>query len=237
VNPKSDKNGFTLVEILVAVTLIVAIVSMVYGSYFATSRSTQLCQARMGQFQDMRRLLTLMARQVRGAYCDQQAHRVKVASGRGKVQLENAVDYFSGNGDDPSGRILHLLTTCSGSRFATPQNGLFELTYKLDKAVGLLSVGERRFAGPSDGAGQGPQWRPVAENVTSLELAFFDGEQWLKEWSFENKKELPAAVKINISSEDQAGRQYHDGTVAYVCCRSRQGQETELETPMAVETP
>ncbi|MHC4244281.1 MAG: PulJ/GspJ family protein, partial [Planctomycetota bacterium] len=60
--------GFTLIEILVAVTIIVTIVSMVYGSYFATAKSTDAYQARMTTSGQTRKVLDRMARQIRCSY-------------------------------------------------------------------------------------------------------------------------------------------------------------------------
>ena len=62
------KNGFTLVEILVAMAIIVVIVSLVYGSYFATSKSTQAYKSRIALFQQGRKVLRQMARQIRCSY-------------------------------------------------------------------------------------------------------------------------------------------------------------------------
>jgi prepilin-type N-terminal cleavage/methylation domain-containing protein len=61
-NNKSNKNGFTLLEILVAMAIIVLIVSMVYGSYFATSKSAQACNTRIANSQQGRKLLEKVAR-------------------------------------------------------------------------------------------------------------------------------------------------------------------------------
>ncbi len=73
-NNSPGKNGFTLVELLVALAIIVTIVTMVYGSYFATSKSAQVCNAGIAVLQQGRKVLEQMAQQIRCSYAD--ANRV-----------------------------------------------------------------------------------------------------------------------------------------------------------------
>ncbi|MHC4632893.1 MAG: PulJ/GspJ family protein, partial [Planctomycetota bacterium] len=75
----SGKRGFTLVEILVAMAIIVTIVSMVYGSYFATSKSAETCKAKMALSQQVRKVLQQMARQIRCSYADKAEELTDVA--------------------------------------------------------------------------------------------------------------------------------------------------------------
>jgi type II secretion system protein J len=227
-NRRSHKPGFTLVEVLAAATIMVTVVSMVYGSYFATSRSTQSYGARMTTFQNMRELLTVMARQIRCSYREQRSYSAKGARPRNKAKLENVVDYFTGDSGDPSSEVLHLVTTSGNSWSTASQDGIFDVTYKFDKGAGLLSVSRQRFTGVFGITVQKKRWRPIAENVTAFELSFFDGEHWLRKWSFEEQRDLPAAVKIEVTFEDEGGRQHHGQTVAHLYCRNRRIGQTSV---------
>jgi hypothetical protein len=66
-------------------------------------------------------------------------------------------------------------------------------------------------------------------------LVFFDGQQWLKNWSFNDKKRLPSAVKLDITWEDGNYRQYHYGTTVYVYCRENQSEKTQTERLVAIK--
>ena len=232
------KNGFTLVEILVAMTIIVAIVSLVYGSYFATSKSTQAYKSRIALFQQGRKVLGQMARQIRCSYAstaEKHTHSATSISQQRKETPENVISYFDSDQDGPGGEILHLVTT---SRFFGNQdstNGLFEVTYKFDKNNGALFLSQKRFTGTPENAVQERNQRLAASNISHLELAFFDGQQWLKNWNFNDKKRLPYAVKIEISCEDENYRQYHYGTIAYVCCQKNQSEKTQTERLVAIK--
>ncbi len=232
----SDKNGFTLVEILLAMAIIVTIVSMVYGSYFATSKSTQACKSKMTLSQQGRKVLGQMTRQIRCSYAnkaDKNTYPAPIPQ-QGKADPASVINYFQGNSDEPSGEILHLVTTSGFSVGLAPSDGLFEVTYKLDKSKGLLFSSQRRFAPTSKSAEQKKKWQRIAEDIESLKLAFFDGQQWLNKWDFKDKKQLPFAVKINMTWEDENHRQYQYGTIAYICCRKNQGKETQSGTLMSI---
>lgn len=236
-NSRSGKSGFTLVEILVAVAIIVTILSMVYGSYFATSKSAQVCKTKIALSRQGREVLGQMARQIRCSYVGS-AGKYKyptrpVSRQREKIP-EKAISYFNGDADDPGGEILHLVTTNSILGGQAPADGLFEVTYKFDKSTGTLFFSQERFVYAPKSVIERKNWQPLAENVECVELAFFDGQQWLHRWDFKEKKKLPHAVKINITCEDENYRQYNYGTVAYVCCRTNQGKKTTSKTLVSV---
>lgn len=222
-NNKFNKRGFTLIEILVAMAIIVTIVSMVYGSHLATSKSTRAYKARITLSQQGRKLLEQIARQIRCSYAgvvEGSPHREKSYSQHAKITPENTISYFSSNPDNPSGEILHLVTT---NRISP--HGLLEVAYKFDKTNGLLLSNQRRFVGTAKKVTEKTSWHPIAEGIKSFKLAFFDGRQWLNKWDFTDEGKLPHAVKINISSEDENHRQYHCSTTAYVYCGNNQNRK------------
>ncbi|MFB0556179.1 MAG: type II secretion system protein GspJ [Phycisphaerae bacterium] len=232
----SGKGGFTLVEILVAMAIIVTIVSMVYGSYFATSKSTQAYKSRITLSQQGRKVLVQMTRQIRCSYANKANKNTYQTSipQQGKADPVGEINYFNGNSDEPSGEVLHLVTTNGFLIRQGPPDGLFEVAYKFDKNRGLLFSSQRRFASTTKSAAQKNKWQPIAEGIESLNFAFFDGQQWLDKWDFKDKRELPGAVQINITWEDENHRQYQYGTIVYICCRKNQGKETRTGTLVSV---
>jgi prepilin-type N-terminal cleavage/methylation domain-containing protein len=234
------KNGFTLVEILVAMAIIVVIVSLVYGSYFATSKSTQAYKSRIALFQQGRKVLRQMARQIRCSYAgttEKTTPSITLTSisQQRKETPENVISYFDSDQDNPSGEILHLITTSRFLKNLDSTDGLFEATYKFDKNKGTLFLSQRRFTGVTESAMQKRDWQAVTSNISRLEFAFFDGQQWLKNWNFNDEKRLPYAVKLDITCEDENHRQYHYGTIVDVYCRKNQGEKTQAERLVAIK--
>ena len=225
------QSGFTLIEILVAAAIILSILSFVYGTYFTILKSTQATRAKLTLSQQAIKVLTQLTQQIRCSYADtisDSMYTTKPASGRKEKRTQNNIDFFSGYAGNPSKEILHLITT---NKFGMPQNsseGLFDVTYRFDRSEGLLYLSQERFVGTAKNSIGKKSWKPIAENIESLKLGFFDGQQWLDKWSFKDRKKLPNAVKIDITFEDQTSRTYRYGTVAYICCRTDYGQETQL---------
>ncbi len=237
-NNKPDKRGFTLVEILVAMTIIVTIISMVYGSYFATSRSAQACKARIALLQQGRKVLTQMARQIRCSYAgpaeERHTYPPKSISSQSETMPENTVSYFNSDTDNMSGEILHLVTARRFWENQNPDDGLFEVIYKFDKNTGLLSLSQERFTAAAKGVIRKRNWQPIAANIKYVELAFFDGQQWLRRWNFEDKGKLPCAVKIEINGENEDYQQYRYGTIAYVFCRNDRSEKNQSDVLIPV---
>lgn len=232
-NSRSGKTGFTLVEILIAVAIIAAIIAMVYGSYFAASKSARACRIRIALSQQSRTLLEQMARQIRCCYAgsakESKYPESKVPQQK-KTTPESIKSYFNGDSGESGGEILHLVTTRGISKGQTAEDGLFEVVYKFDKYSSTLFFSQERFLDAPLSVAEKRSWQPVAENIENIELAFFDGRQWLQSWDFKEKSELPLAVKINITCEDENYRQYCYGTTAHMCCRKNKGIKTISET-------
>lgn len=240
-NNRSDKSGFTLVEILVAVVIITAILSMVFGSYFAASRSTERYKTRIAFYQQARKALGMMARQIRCSYApefpnmtEENPLTVRTISVSRKTTPESEINYFNSNPGAPGGEILHFVTTNGFFSRHNPADGLFEVTYKFDKSRGILFVSKRRFFGTSKRVIEKRNWWPLVRNIECVELEFFDGQQWLHKWDFKDKGKPPCAVKIEISCEDDNHRQYHYGTTAYICCQDNQSRKTQTDTLVSV---
>lgn len=243
--------GFTLIEILVAMAIIVTIVSMVYGSYFATSRATQICKAKMALYQQGQNVLEQMARQIRCSYSGTAEKHTDQATSTSQPAKEipknEVICYFKSNLEEPTGEILHLVTTNGILRGRKPAptpvfrqedvGGLFDVIYKFDKNSGALFLSQERFLGAPTGAVEKRNWRPIAKNIECIELSFFDGLQWLNNWDFKDKMKLPCAVKIEIICENENYQQCHCGTIAYISCRANQGKEVQPKTLVSAKKP
>jgi hypothetical protein len=212
----------------VAVTIIATIASMVYGSYFATAKSTDAYKARMTMSGQTQKVLRWMTQQIRCLYIGKISEDTESAgtdTSRTNKIRKSPVIYFNYESDALESGTLYLVTTnklfCDDGNV----NGLVDIAYKFDKNMGVLYLSQRRFVGTLQEHLEDRNWRELLINVESVELDFFDGRQWLTEWDFELKKKLPVAVKIGITSKDENYRQCHYGTIAYVGCSSNLSRE------------
>ena len=234
------KKGFTLVELLVAMALIVTIMSMVYGSYFATAKSASTCSSRMAASTQAQTALRQIARLVRTCWApacpDSTAANdsAPAATKKPKLLSEQTPNYFKGGTDGPADEFLHLVTTTA--TFAEPdgRQGLFDVTYKFDRTTGVIYADQAGFVGACENTTPKKNWRPIAENIRSVELVFFDGRDWLESFSFRKHKKLPCAVRIIIASEDENHKLYTCKTGAAVSCRQNQNEKTQFVNSVSV---
>ena len=253
----AQRPGFTLLEILIAVAIIALIVSMVYGSYFATAESAEAYDTAIELSGQARQALAQMARQIRCAYIPplqirnsrfeiRDLSRAKSRDSGSEARqsmAENAPDdvgwalahQFSGAVNGPSGEVLRLVTTdgsCAGPQLS---NGLFEVIYTFDKSRGLLSFSQQRFIERLDGGIAPTKAEAVLTGVERFELRFYDGQSWVNTWDFKDKCRPPLAVKIDITCQDKNYRRCRYATVAYVPSHKNQGKKTAADTVISVD--
>jgi prepilin-type N-terminal cleavage/methylation domain-containing protein len=199
--------GFTLIEMLVSLTIIAAILAMVYGSFTATTRSINASTTRLADTERACFVLRLMARQIRCAYAPD---RAPVTSGSSKAPPEaGAVSglggLFRGDSRDPQGQILSFLTSTGLGTGPDAPRGLFHVTYVYDRSSSTLSISRRDPAAPPDDRAHARRRDLLLRNVSGIELEFHDGRQWQRTWETAQRHELPRAVKLEIAVTDEAG--------------------------------
>jgi len=215
--PATQRNGFTLIEVVIAAAIIVSIFSILYGTYFAVSESTKTVRAKQKLSQHTADMMTRLARQIRCSYAGNTGNQTELAVDNKKKRDTKKIGYFYGNSDH-LGEILHLITT--NSFFVLTQDsspGLLDVGYKLDRNEGVLYISQSRFTGSTKKTAT-KEWVPIADNVREIQLEFFDGAKWSSKWIYNQQKKLPSEVKIDIVFENQTGQTYECSTSVNICC-------------------
>lgn len=216
-NSGSAKRGFTLIEILVAMALITVIITMVYGSYRASSKSASACSERIEQLDESRKALLQISRQLSCSYTGRReidATAQKAVFKKDNIIPEKPNTLFVGDSNIVNGAILHFVTTTSAFPNQKNAEGLFDVIYKFDKNTGLLSFSQSEFVGADTPFEKNRFWLPVSKNITDVNLSFFDGQKWLKRWDVKEKLCLPYAVKVDIATNYQGYKSYNYSTIA-----------------------
>ena len=217
-NDRLRQRGFTLIELLVAVTLISIILSMAYGSYVTTTKSAEACKSRIALSEQGRRTLEHIARHIRCSYAgavSDDDENARNGTDQKVTEIKQSIDYFNGNARSQNGEILNLVTTCGLSEVGAAKEGLFEVCYRFNRRTRQLAISVMRFSGETQKARK-KDWQVISDDVESVDLEFFDGEEWLHRWDFTDKKELPRAVRIEISGRNENLQRYDYRTVAYI---------------------
>jgi prepilin-type N-terminal cleavage/methylation domain-containing protein len=210
--------GFTLIEVLIAVTMIVLITGMMYGSYAATTQSLTRYDARSACRKRTDIVLRLLTRQIRGAFAP------APQSGRSKVADPSSEPVFRGNGENPQGEFLTFLTTAGSSTGGTAAATLVSTSYRYDAATGSLSIRQSPRVGRLTGGNTVP-WTTILNHVDNLQVEFYDGARWRSQWDDRQlpSTKLPRAVRIALTVSDECSGSYQTQTTIPVVSRIATG--------------
>jgi len=202
VRHKAEHKAFTLIEMLVSLAIVSTIVTMVYGSYAATSRSLEVYSSRMACCERAQLALRLMARQIRCAYAPATAPTV-----------------FQAEPQNLRGDLLSFATTSGFGLGLDRPVGISHVAYRYDSRARILSLRCEPGVYRQDSLRDSDTWRPMLTDVASIELKFHDGRNWQPRWDSTHGGRLPQAVKIVLSITDERGRHRHYATTVPVVCQ------------------
>ncbi|UCD49852.1 MAG: prepilin-type N-terminal cleavage/methylation domain-containing protein [Phycisphaerales bacterium] len=232
-NRNRNNTGFTLIEMLIALAMMAMIVSMVYGSYAATSQSVEACDSRLMYSERASLVLRLMARQIRCAYAPAADPNSYISAAAGndtqsqadsarpsQVQTERLRPVFQGGAQHRHGELLSFATTTGLTGGLDGPRGLSQIRYRLDSITNTLWLDCGPRMDRLSHASFVQEGHPVLDHVVAVDVAFHDGQRWLTKWTGTKSRELPHAVRIDLSLLDEAGRSYHFGTTVRTFTRA-----------------
>ena len=191
------KKGFTLTEILVAVTILTIAVAAIYTSFKGGLTSWTKGTARMERYLNARAALDMMSRELSAALI------VAVSS-------TYAIDFVYSNDSEVTLRFATAM-------YRDEEANLVEVAYDYNsstKEVRRAIDANANF--PYDKSKSSPSgftFNPLCSNVNSLEFELWDGSSWRSDWDSRTAAEtggisatrdlLPKGVKITITVQDE----------------------------------
>ena len=177
------QDGFTLIEVTLAITLLALMVVMLYGSFYLGERAMDKARARSEQSQRLRAVEDFLAGYIRSAYPYRYAPR-------------DLAVYFSGA--EGSLEFISSLSTGLGGRGMSKVRISSETT--ADRA-GILTLEEEMPVRLDDRGGAGYRNSVVlAEGIGAFRLDYLDSqseeERWVAQWEGRERKALPRAVRL-----------------------------------------
>jgi type II secretion system protein J len=196
--PVNDSRGFTLIEILIVLSIIGLMALFLYETFISTSRVTEKIDQEREGYREIRITFDLLTRELSSAYQSYSASTPLPFSGLHDTGPEGSTDSLSFY----TNSHLHLIPN-------QPESELTKVRYALEKNVESPFYRLEHEEYPHF-LSNGPAEKEVMlERVKEFSVEYFDGTRWNKEW---NKSKtptslLPTAVKISVTVVRPDGEQ------------------------------
>lgn len=212
---RGDKSGFTLIEVLISVTITVIVLTMLYSSFSQVITAKRRVETENELIQEANIILLKMRHDLVNAF-----PRGSINAG---ASSRSAYRYFTGRLEEENSRIVFTSFAKDPTHFST-QSGQSEISYYVLPLYGeredmfALMRKDNYWIG-NDEAGAS---YPISERVLSFRVNFLSGrspdsanEQKVWEWDSSLMRGLPAAVQIQIVLVgDQGQEENHSMIVA-----------------------
>jgi len=236
----SKRPAFTLLEIIIALSMLVLILGSVYGAYTATTRSLAHSKPKHAMQQQARVFLQRIASEIRCCYAGYQDKSAQTSPGNirtGEKELlkQEDVSLFVGKEVSSGESFLQFVTSSVDSKREHSLGGLAIVEYMFDESTNTLSRRKRRYVGGFEDDKDNYDWFVVLENVQEITVEYFDGKEWLKEWDSNDMKGLlPKAVGISLVLQtEDIGPLSFISTVLIVCREAQSGTVTIQKTAVS----
>ena len=193
-----NNSGFTLLETLVALFLMVILSGALYGTYFAIMKSRDRAVTATEPLRDVRATLDILRREITAAF----------------YSKKNKSLHFVVEDRDTFGKpssTLDFTTVTTPLQGAAPSSDLIRVRYMpKEKDGNLLVMREERdvFLDIE------PPPYPQMEEIQGFLVECYNGSIWVKSWDSSLNSGLPQAVRVTLTIKD--GKKTSDYSVIAV---------------------
>jgi len=188
--PAASDHGFTLIEVLISLSITAVIVSLLYGTFRTTIQSAQDIDKQAEAYRISRVVFYQLAKDIRMIYQKTAKQQIESDPPFGALSFKAKDDVQLEEGDIYPADTLYF-TTLSFQPVSKgiPLSGQAEVSYSLSKQVLTRNARFREKGITND----------LAESVLGLNFRFFDEKkkEWVDEW--EPQEALPQAIEIELT--------------------------------------
>ena len=198
-------HAFTLLEILVAMSIILLILGAVYGSFRAMAESISHCRPRSVLEQKANLFLLRFTSELR---CSYPISRNRTAKDYPKL--------FKGEQVSANKTFLQFVT--SSSSMNKNMGGLVIVSYKLDSSGNVLLQNAHNYTEITGDNDKDYHWSAVLSNVKTISCEYLKDGKWQKNWNSDEESNLPQAVKISLVLENDEIETVSFETCVHITC-------------------
>lgn len=181
----SKKTGFTLVEVMVAVTIGGFIMLVAVGTLKAITASAEMVDSNISTAAELRFVSNMLERDLVNFYRDESIENTKLIGTLGE------------SGEEGISYLVFYTVGRSKARADEPEGDIYEVEYYLMKDEEKSLLMRRLWPNPNDEYEPGGILAAIAEDIDVFEVRYFDGEEWSTEWP-EEMDVLPQLIEVNI---------------------------------------
>jgi type II secretion system protein J len=171
-----DPRGFTLIEILVAMTIASLVLTGVYGVFSRVSSAEREVRARATCYHHARSIVNRLQQEL-GA----------------SILLTNMPDAEFRSGEH--GFLTFTSTSVPG---ADGEVELHQVSYRIDAQDQGETLRLQRYSSPVYALPDDPQWRRMTSKIVELQWRFHDGSAWNDTWDSNTRNSLPQTVELRL---------------------------------------
>ena len=168
--------GFTLIELMIAMTLLALMVAILYGAFFLGHRAAEKARVRFDKSQTLRSVGEYLGVLIRSAYPYQ-------SSGEGAVP-------FSGEKEQ--------LSFVSAVSMAVEGRGVSKISLSWSGDGGDVTLVEETPVWAEGHGNTVTLWKGAEDLTLEYLDSEEDEERWVNEWDGESKKSLPRAIRVSL---------------------------------------
>jgi len=185
------KMGFTLVEVMVAVTIGGFIMLVAVGTLRAITSSAEMVDTNINAAAEVRFAMNLIAKDLVNFYRDEDIKNTKLIG-----TTEESAD---GN----ASYMVFYTVNRMKARADQAEGDIYEVEYSLLQDGERSLLMRRLWPNPNEEYEPGGILAVIAEDIDIFEVRYFDGEEWSNEWP-EEMEVLPQLIEVSIVGKPQS---------------------------------
>jgi len=185
-NRKNSFTGFTLIEVLVTLTLLTIVLGAVYSSFFSVQRATERFDTVSLKYHEVRTTLDIMRREIEGSLLKNPGEEDETKPKAAFIIKDR--DIFGKN----TSSLDFMSFSFKGSR-------LNAVSYYVKAKEKILNLHKTEKPSVLESEGYSME---VIEEIEGFTVETRFNNKWVKTWDTANTDQLPEMVKISIEFND-----------------------------------
>ena len=184
-----QQTGFTLIEVLISITLLTVVLGAVYSSFFLVQKAVKRFDDVSLKYQEARTVLDIMRREIEGSFI---THQVKDITKNKTIFLARDRDIFDKKASE-------IYFTTFSSRDGNLNLAAYIVAEK-DKSLTLMKM-EAPAINISTIFSK-LQKAELIENINGFSVEMFVNDKWVRTWDSSQTDSRPDIVRISIEFDD-----------------------------------